>query len=253
MAIVMKKQTVWRFAVSSLLIAVMTVPNFGYRAFAAPTYVSPSYGVDEVFFGSGGVNDANSANYNARASLGDTGVGNSASANFQAYGGFTTTEEPFLEFVVNAQSVDLGVQSTGIATTGTATFTIRAWLADGYSITTTSDGPINDTYAITTLNTPTASSPGTEQFGINLRANTSPATVGANPVQLPDASFSYGQVGADYNTPNQYKYVKGDEIAFSNQSSSITQYTITYMMNVRGSTPAGTYIMNHNMVATARY
>ena len=60
-----------------IMLAVFVVPNIVLTVKAQPTYSSPSYGVDQVFFGSGGVNDANSANYNARASLGDTGVGNS--------------------------------------------------------------------------------------------------------------------------------------------------------------------------------
>ena len=229
------------------------MPSIVVRAQAAPTYVSPSYGVDEVFFGAGGLNDASSASYRARASLGDTGVGNSASSLYQLYGGFTTTEAPFLEFVVNAVNVDLGVQNTSSATTGTATFTVKAYLASGYVVTTISDPPKNGSYTIANMATTATSTPGTEQFGINLRANTSPSTVGANPVQLPDASFSFGQVSADYNVPNQFKYVKNDVIAYSDKSSGITQFTMTYLMNIKSTTPGGTYVMDHNLVATGTF
>lgn len=249
----MWKQTLVRSFGVSLALGVLLMPTIALDVYAAPTHTSPSYGVDEVFFGSGGVNDANSANYNARASLGDLGVGNSASANFQAYGGFTTTDEPFIEFVVNTTAVDLGVQDTASASTGTATFTIRTWLADGYVVHTASDPPTNDTYTMINLAVPTASSPGTEQFGINLKANTDPAVVGADPVQLPDASFSYGQAATGYDTTNLYKYVKGDPIAISNQSTSITQYTITYLMNISAITRGGAYVMDHNLVATSTY
>lgn len=249
----MWKQTILRYSGIFIALGVFIAPGLYMHALAAPTYVSPSYGVDEVFFGSGGVNDANSANYNARASLGDTGVGNSESSLYQLYGGFTTTEVPFLEFVVNAVNVDLGTLTTGSASTGTATFTVKTYLASGYAVTTTSDAPQNGSYTMTNMAATAASSPGTEQFGINLRANTSPTNVGADPVQLPDSSFSYGQAAAGYNTVNQYKYVKGDIIAFSNESSGITEYTMTYLMNIKSTTPGGIYLMNHNLVATSTF
>lgn len=249
----MRKQTLVRTSLIGVLLGILLMPGLVMRAQAAPTYVSPNYGVDEVFFGAGGVNDASSANYRARASLGDTGVGNSSSSLYQLYGGFTTTEAPFLELVVNAVNVDLGVQNTASATTGTATFTVKAYLASGYVVTTISDPPKNASYTIANMATTAASAPGTEQFGINLRANTSPTTVGANPVQLPDASFSFGQVSADYNVPNQFKYGKNDVIAYSSKSSGITQFTMTYLMNIKSTTPGGTYVMDHNLVATGTF
>lgn len=249
----MRKQTVIRYSSIAIVLMALVLPVSVARVQAAPTYVSPSYGVDEVFFGSGGVNDANSANYNARASLGDTGVGNSASSLYQLYGGFTTTEVPFLEMVVNAVNVDLGTVTTAAAATGNATFTVKAYLASGYVVRTASDAPQNASYTMANMGTTAASSPGTEQFGINLVANTSPTTYGADPVQLPDASFSYGQVSTGYGTTNQFKYVKGDSIAYSDKSSGVTEYTISYLMNVSSVTPGGVYVMNHNLVATATF
>lgn len=249
----MIKQTLARTSFIAILLACFSLPVTVARAQAAPTYVSPSYGVDEVFFGAGGVNDASSASYRARASLGDTGVGNSASSLYQIYGGFTTTEVPFLEFVVNNTTVDLGVVAIDSASTGSASFTVKAYLSGGYVVATVSDPPQNGSYTLTNMATATTSSPGTEQFGINLRANTSPTNIGADPVQLPDASFSFGQVATGYNTPNQYKYVKNDVIAYSDKSSGITEFTMTYLMNINNTTPAGLYAMQHNLVATATY
>ena len=220
---------------------------------AQSKHTSPSYGVDEVLFGAGGVTDANSANYNARASLGDTVVGNSGSSLYQIYGGYTTTDVPFLEFTVSQGSVDLGTQSPSNTSSGSTTFTVKAYLSSGYVVQTVSDPPKNSSYTMATPNTPTPSSVGVEQFGMNLRANTVPTAIGADPVQIPDASFSYGQVSPGYNTPNMYKYNKYDNIAFSNKSSGVTQYTITYIMNVSNLTPAGVYAMNQSLVATATY
>lgn len=246
------KQTFYRFSAISLGLFLLSLPNIIQTAKASPSYSSPSYGVDEVFFGSGGVNDANSANYNARASLGDLGVGNSSSTNFQAYAGFTTDTAPFIELTVNATDIDMGTLDASTTGIGTASFTIRTWLAEGYVITNGSTPPKNGNYTITTLNTPTTSTQGAEQFGINLRDNTTP-NIGANPVQIPDSNFSYGQVSPDYNNPDQFKYLQGDTIAFSNQSTSVTEYTISYIMNVSSLTPGGIYAMEHDLVATSTY
>lgn len=223
------------------------------NAQAQPKHTSPSYGVEEVYFGAGGVTDANSANYNARASLGDTVVGNSASSLYQIYGGYTTTDVPFLEFTVSQTAVDLGTQSVASTSSGSATFTVKAYLSSGYVVQTVSDPPKNSSYTMATPNSPTAPTVGVEQFGMNLRANTAPNTIGADPVQIPDASFSYGQVSPGYDTPNMYKYNKNDNIAFSNKSSGVTQYTITYIMNVSNLTPSGVYTMDQSLVATATY
>jgi hypothetical protein len=103
------------------------------------------------------------------------------------------------------------------------------------------------------LTIPTASSVGTEQFGINLVANTSPTSFGADPQYIPDNTFSFGQVSADYSSPNLYKYVKGDTVAQSTSSSSDTTFTVSYIFNISNVTPGGTYSMNHVLVATATY
>lgn len=252
----MWKQTIIRYAGIIITLGVLASPFVAFDVYAAPTYVSPNYGVDEVFFGAGGVNDANSANYNARASLGDLGVGNSSSSNYQAYAGFTTTNDPFIEVYVPATNIDLGYLETTTATTTSTTFRVRNWLSNGYVVYTASNPPTNTGDGITTLSnlaTQTASSPGTEQFGINLVANTSPVSFGANPLQLPDGTFSTGQVNANYATANQFRYNKGDVIAYSTQSTSITEYTISYLYNISESTPSGEYVLEHDLVVTATY
>lgn len=105
---------------------------------------------------------------------------------------------------------------------------------------------------MSSLATQTASSAGTEQFGINLTANTSPATVGATPVQVPDGTFSFGFANTNYDDPNLYRYNNGDTIAQSNSSSGTTNYTISYLVNISTITRAGTYNFTHsvNVVST---
>jgi hypothetical protein len=252
------KQTVKNYGIIVAILGVVSVPSFVVaNVYAAPTYTSPNYGVDEVFMGAGGLNDASSTSYRARASLGDLAAGNSSSTNYQVYGGFTTTPDPYLELTVTSSSVDLGYLSTSAAATTTNTFSVRTYLASGYIVTNASDPPTATSgpgsHTLTNLTTQTASSTGTEQFGVNLVANTSPTTFGAAPSQIPDSSYSFGQVNANYATTNQYRYNKGDTIAYSTKSSGTTAYTISYLYNISDATPAGEYVFNHVVVATSTF
>lgn len=217
---------------------------------------SNSYSTDQTFFGSGGELNACSSGptgYCSKQTAGELGVGNTCGTAYCAYAGFNTTDVPFLEFVVTSANIDLGVLSTGTTATANGTFSVRAWQAGGYSVATASNPPINNTYTLTGLGTPTASSAGTEQFGINLVANTAPTTFGAAPQQVPNSSFSFGIAEPGYNTANLYKYVKDDIIARSNSSTSITSYTISYIFNIKPSTAGGTFTFNHILVATGTY
>jgi hypothetical protein len=95
--------------------------------------------------------------------------------------------------------------------------------------------------------------PGVEQFGINLVSNTSPASFGSDPVQLPDSSASFGQPSPGYNIPNTFKYNDGDIIAESSKSSGKTCFVVSYVVNVSSVTPAGTYLFDQIIVATGTY
>jgi hypothetical protein len=213
---------------------------------------SPSYQVNEVFFGAGGALNNCSTNYCSKQSLGETGVGNTSSPNYQAQGGFNTDRTPFLQFVVNGTSTDIGVLSTSSTTATTATFSVKNYLSSGYQVVTVSNPPKYNTYTMNNLTTPTASVAGSEQFGINLRKNNTP-NIGDNPVQVPSSAFSFGTPAPGYNIPNKYQYIPGDTIALSNSSSGETDFTISYIYNISVITPGGTYGFNDVLVATATF
>lgn len=232
----------------SILALLLAVP---LRVFAASSS-SPNYRVDQTFFGSGGELDAQSNSYRARQTAGELGVGNTASNSYQAYAGFNTTEDPFIEFVVTGSNIDLGYLSTSQASTATGTFYVRAWQAGSYMVRTESDPPTNTSGGsqISPLAAPATSSPGTEQFGINLRNNANP-DVGADIQQV--HSFSTGAVAAGYNTVDNFKYAKGDVIAQSASSSGTSIYTISYLFNISEITKSGEYRFTHVLVATGTY
>jgi len=241
---------VWTILATTMVIMNMLV----LPAIWAQSYSSSNYGIDEFFIGPGGDQNLNSTSYNARATLGDLATGNKTSANYQLYGGFTTTDVPYLELIVNATTIDMGVLDATKTGTGTATFSVRTYLAEGYVVHTNGQLPTNESGAtIDAMTSAGASSQGTEQFGINLVANTSPIVFGANPVQIPDATFSFGAVATGYNTDGQFKYNGSDTIASSSKSSGETDYTASFIMNVSPITDAGLYTTSQTFIATSTY
>ena len=203
---------------------------------------STSYKVEETFFGSGGELDAQSSNYRSKQSAGELGVGNTASTSYQAQAGFNTTDTPLLEVQVNGGVYDFDVLDSSLVKTLSTSFSVRNYLASGYiaQLVGTPPKSTGGGHTLTNMSSAAASSPGTEQFGVNLVANTSPS-VGANPSQLPDTSFGFGQAATGYNTANQFKYNDGDTVALSNSSSGTTLYTISAIANITTNTQAGFY------------
>lgn len=238
-----------------VFVVVMPIPVL------AVTSSSPNYSVDQTFFGTGGELNACSGSYCSKQTAGELAIGNTCSPTYCAWAGFNTTDDPFLEFVVTANTIDLGYLDTGTASTATGQFAVRSWQSGGYVVRTESDPPTNTGSGAHQLapmapgptDAPVASAVGTEQFGINLVANTLPVAFGQAPQQMPDSTFSFGQVATRYDTPNVFKYVKGDVVAASPTSTSITAFTISYVFNISNVTPAGQYKFNHILVATATY
>lgn len=236
---------------------------------------SSNFGVSQTQFSSGSLINACShgtTGYCANESAGDLGVGNSASSHYQtqAGSGLTTNREPYIEVNVNAAaSPDLGVLSVGNASTTYATFSVKTYLASGYQVQIVGNPPTSTgagAHTFATMSTPGTSSPGSEQFGINLAANTTacgaPTNFGAGPVQVPDSSFSFGAVAdatqnpADsdyYNTCGKFVYHSGDVIADSLKSSGETDYTISFLYNISNLTPDGQYTYNGVIVATSTF
>lgn len=232
---------------------------------ALAQYSSSGYKANEVFFGTGGDTGQSSANYKAQTSVGSLGVGKYNSSNYQAYSGFLTPNEPFLEMQIDSVSpINLGNLTTTTTGTGTATFHVRAYIDSGYTVQTVGQPPTYTSGAQSHTLTGMSlggSTVGTEQFGINLVHNTSPTTFGSNPSPQPDSTFAFGQAASGYNTGNQYKYNAGDTIVCSGTGGTCgnasgwgeTIYTISYIANIALTTPAGNYTMTQDLVVVATY
>lgn len=255
----------WRRTIAAVAVVTLVYPA-GMLATALRSS-SANYGINEDDITNGSGFGSASANYSelgiddGGSSLGDSAVGNSASANYQSNSGFNTTAQPSLTFVINTTTVNLGTLSTSAKSTGTATFNVKDFSSYGYVVQVLGTAPTYGGHALTALTTDTASSAGTEQFGVNTVANS--GAIGADPVQVPASGFSYGVAGdgvtgtfgttRPYTIPDKWRFVSGETIASSPKTSGETDYTMTLMTNISALTPGGGYTGTLTLVATGTY
>jgi hypothetical protein len=144
------------------------------------------------------------------------------------------------------------------AATSTAQFCIVTNAGGGYVITYRDEalgGPTkgfwNGAHEFPVV-TNFTSTPGTEQFGFNLRANTVPV-FGADPDA---AGLVTDLTNPQYSTVNQYSYNDtGTAIVLASKAapSASARYTLAYLANISSLTPAGTYQAHQVFVATAAF
>jgi hypothetical protein len=243
--------------------AILLMPSI-----AAAQSSSNSYRVEESYFGTGGNVDSSSTNYRSQQSGGVLGTGTSNSNGFDANAGFNTPSEPFLEAAVTGAAVDFGTLSSSSPSYASAqggdcncSFYVRTYLSSEYAVFTASSPPTSENGDVMdakgTQGTPSIDS-AIEEFGINLVANTSPASFGASPVNEPDNTFADGKAANGYQTPNQFKYAVNDMIARSpatsgNPGIGKTDYTISYIMKSAYLTPAGLFKMDQMLIVVPSF
>jgi hypothetical protein len=118
----------------------------------------------------------------------------------------------------------------------------------GFAITANGDTLSAGTNVIDAPSTPTVSTPGTNQFGINLVANNSPS-VGNDP----EGTWQNAIPAPDYGVPNQFKYVPGDVVAYSPDVSLMKKFTVSYIVNSREDLRAGVYTTTITYIASGRF
>ncbi|HMI09650.1 MAG TPA: hypothetical protein VK497_04640 [Candidatus Saccharimonadales bacterium] len=246
----MRKKGLWQYSKLMLLTALIVSGSAG-TAFAE-TSTSDSYQITETQFGVGSTSQSCSSQYCAKTSIGDMTSGDSKSSGGSAKFGSVTDSEPLLEVIIDPGVSNLGVLTTESTATKTMTVRIRNYLSGGYTLQIMGDPPKYGGHTLHTPTTPTASSPGTEQFAINASANTTP-NVGAGPVQVPSDQMSFGVVNDDYKLPNLFKYVSGSVVAHSPTESGRTDYTISMIVNISNSTPAGHFAGDFSAVVIPVY
>jgi hypothetical protein len=213
---------------------------------------STNFQIQEDDIGGGGRTESSSTNFTAQDSVGDAAQGSSTGTLYSQEAGPITTNDPTLTVSVDTSSVNLGALSASTTKTGAATFKVLNYTSYGYIVQIIGQPPNNGAYTLAGMSSPAGSQAGQEQFGINLKNNSSP-DIGAEAQQVPDGSFSSGAAATGYNTVDNFKYVSGNTIAQANENSGRTDYTISYIANISINTPGGSYSGNQTLVVTGTY
>lgn len=143
---------------------------------------------------------------------------------------------------------DMGDLSPTTTLTAQSQMSVGTNASGGFAITANGNPMSAGTSVIDGISSPAASRPGTNQFGINLVANNQPL-VGLDP----QGPFANAMASPGYGTPNYYKYVPGDTIAYSPNVSLMKKFTVSYIVNVSNSLRAGVYSTTINYIASGRF
>ncbi len=147
-----------------------------------------------------------------------------------------------LTFAVNPTTCNLGTFSPSLTKFCTHTIAAATNASNGYVIsygpTTTLTSGAN---TITAMGSQTASVLASEQFGLNLRANTATGSFTSTDFGA-DAAGGSGSPMTGYELANQFKFnTSGDDIAQSTGATSTTTYTVSYIANITLVTETGLY------------
>lgn len=164
------------------------------------------------------------------------------------------TVNPSLTFTVGTTTCTLGVLTTSAHGKCSHVMTAASNATSGYAIsyytpaTLTSSG--GDTITANGATAIADASGVTEQYGINLVANTIAPTVGAN-----KSGDTTPTVGAQYNIIDSFALVEATNttIATVNAPSNTTTFTVSYIANIAPSTDAGVYTSTQTYNITATY
>lgn len=241
----------WRFGqyVKPLLVVGAIVVSLATAGTALAVSNSPNYQITETQIGGGSSLESCSEQYCAHVTIGDVG---GANTNSSAEFGSINTDEPVIEVIIESGQSNLGVLTTETTATKTTIVKVRSVLSSGYTLQMVGDPPKFEGRMLSASTTPIESRPGTEQFGINVVANTTP-NVGAMPKQTPENEGIYGEAEPGYDVPNLFKFENGGVIARGLTESGRTDYTISMVVNISSSTPAADYATDFTVVVVPTY
>lgn len=130
----------------------------------------------------------------------------------------------------------------------------------GYNIQVTGPTLTSGSNTITPMSSSILGIHGVSQFGLNLKANTtatSTPAIGTEVAPVANGTNYRGQAATDYNTVDHFKFASNDSVAKSDDGGAggtdAQIFTVSYMVNVPGSQPAGTYTTTLTYICTPTY
>lgn len=168
----------------------------------------------------------------------------------------TTASSGNITFNQDFSPIDTATATSQMAASTNADF--------GYSITvngTTLTSGSNTVTAMTTSGSGDLGVRGTSQFGMNLRANTtatSTVAVGSDVAPASNGTNLNGEPLTGYASVDHFRFVSGDSVADSafpgsGKPTDIQKYTVSYIVNVNGAQPVGTYTTTLTYICTPTF
>jgi hypothetical protein len=173
--------------------------------------------------------------------------------------GLSTEVPQYLEFcaainisgfncaATSGDSINFGEFTPKTTAAGTSEFLGATNAAFGYNVilngTTLTSG--NNVIAAASGS---ASTTGTNQFGLNLRANSVPQ-VGSDP----EGPGTGSAPSASYSQPNRFRFSDGDILVSAPTSDNFHKFTVSYIVNISPGEPAGNYVSTMNFICLANF
>jgi len=147
----------------------------------------------------------------------------------------------------NGDYLNLGELSATTTKSAESQLVVYTNAPNGFNVQMSGNTLTSGNNVVPAIANPDVSRPGTAQFGINLRANTSP-TVGADPV-----GPGSGTPSTNYDVPNKYLFNNGDIIASGTTSQDYRKYTVSYIANVPKDQATGVYVSTITYTGTGSF
>lgn len=142
--------------------------------------------------------------------------------------------------------INFGELSSQTPRLGTSQYSGSTNDPGGFTTTVTGTTMTSGNQVIPALSSPKASNPGSSQFGINLRANSSPS-VGKNKTGVGSSTAK-----SDYNNQNKFKFAS-QVISQSTKSTDFNRFTVSYLVNISPDQAPGVYVATMTYIAVAAF
>lgn len=149
--------------------------------------------------------------------------------------------------VVEGNFLQMGEFRTNRASSGQSQIAITTNAESGYTLRIVGQTMTSGNNVLPAMSSPGPSRVGSSQFGINLRANTNPAS-GTDPV-----GPGVGMPTGDYGQANFFKFASGDIIASGSGYEDLRKFTVTYLVNINRNQPPGFYTSSFSYIGLGNF
>ena len=143
--------------------------------------------------------------------------------------------------------IDFGDFSTSKTSTGSTQFVVATNADFGFTVAVQGTTLTSGINTITALSNPDAARSGVQQFGLNLRSNSTPA-IG----QEPQGLLLSSTIRSNYNQPNRYTFNDGDVLVQAT-NPDIAKFTVSYIANIAPGQAPGIYVSTLTYLANASF